>query len=328
MKFFSLCMIFICHSMHALFSYDRAVSQAQQGDWPAAKHGLNSLLADSPHQPDLLYDAGVAAFKVEDYEKAYAYFSKVAQDTHANPLLQEQATFNAGNAQVKREKLQEALECYDKTLELNPNNEPAKHNKELVKKMLEQQKQQQQKQDKTKDKKEDQKQDQQKNEDQQNQQDQKDQERNEQDQKDEQDQQQNQQQPQDKSQQDSSKEQSGNKKKQPSDMNQQEKQKNNESPQQQERKKGDSEQTPEQQEQAGQESGKEKSPADQYAQQQQKAAAADEQEKKNQKLAQALNPQLQRFMAQQEKKDADANKQLTKAMMATKGGQRNEDHNW
>jgi Ca-activated chloride channel family protein len=162
--FFAL-IFFFCSSstLHAMtgLHYGRAITSAQKEDWKSAHDQLNNLVIDAPNRPDLLYDSGVASYKTDNFEEAYAYFDQAAQNSQKDKLLQEKAYFNLGNVAVQLEKLEDAIAHYEKTLELNPDNQYAKHNLETVKKMLEQQQQQDQKNDQKDDKqdKQDQKKD-------------------------------------------------------------------------------------------------------------------------------------------------------------------------
>ena len=56
------------------------------------------------------------------------------------------ALYNKGNALAKSQRLGEALQAYNQSLEINSKNSDAQHNKELVEKQLEQQQQQNQEQ--------------------------------------------------------------------------------------------------------------------------------------------------------------------------------------
>ena len=102
------------------------------------------------------------AFKQENYQQAAEQFDnpqwkataqhKAGQLEQAIETLQhdDSATglYNKGNALAQSGQLQEALAAYEKSLEINPDNEDAKYNKEQVEKELEKQKQQQQQSDK------------------------------------------------------------------------------------------------------------------------------------------------------------------------------------
>lgn len=100
------------------------------------------------------------AFQQENYQQAAEQFDKpqwkaaaqykAGQLDQAIETLQhdESATglYNKGNALAQSGQLQEALTAYEKSLEINPDNEDAKYNREQVEKQLEKQKQQQQQQ--------------------------------------------------------------------------------------------------------------------------------------------------------------------------------------
>jgi len=124
--------------------YDTAAHLAQQEKWEAAGQKLQELVVDNPDRPDLLYDAGVVSYQQGDFQTARAYFSNVTKLETVPPTVKEQAHFNLGNTQVALNQLSDAIEQYEQTLVLNSDNERAKHNLELVKKMLEQQQQQEQ----------------------------------------------------------------------------------------------------------------------------------------------------------------------------------------
>lgn len=146
------------------WDYAKATKAAQAGDWHNAQTILSSLLVEEPDNSSLLYDVGVAAYRLEQPEKAVAYFSS-AHETAQDVQLKEQSLFNRANAYVSLKEFEKALEDYGSVLSLNPANESAKHNRDKVKEMLEQQKQQQ----KNQEQKQDQKQKQQENKDQQSQ---------------------------------------------------------------------------------------------------------------------------------------------------------------
>ncbi len=144
MIIFFLCMIVHIFSMEAapFLAHSKAVSAGNTGDHARAQQLLNQALVASPHDAVLLYDTGVSACKLEQYEEAAAYFEKAAELTEKSQL-QEEAWFNAGNAQAHQKKYDAALQQYEKVLAKNPNHERARHNYEQVKKLKEQEEQQQ-----------------------------------------------------------------------------------------------------------------------------------------------------------------------------------------
>ncbi len=126
------------------WSYSQATSSAQKGDWKETQKCIRSLLVDEPDRPDLLYDAGVTAYKLKEFEKADAYFSAVAEQESAENELKKQAHFNRGNTKVALHKLEDAFAAYEQALAIDSDDQKARHNRDKVKEMLEQQKEQQQ----------------------------------------------------------------------------------------------------------------------------------------------------------------------------------------
>ncbi|GMU19742.1 MAG: hypothetical protein AMXMBFR12_09340 [Candidatus Babeliales bacterium] len=119
--------------------------QSQKNNWPQAEQLLTQVIIENPDKPDALYDLGVVAYKNNNFDTALNYFNKAASHPMANSMLQQQAHFNAGNAHVQLKQLQEAIDAYDNVLALKPDHKEALHNKEMVKKMMEENKQEQKK---------------------------------------------------------------------------------------------------------------------------------------------------------------------------------------
>jgi Ca-activated chloride channel family protein len=142
------------------WKYSKAMSALANGNCAQAEGLMQSILVDEPSRPDLLYDLGVASFKNKEYSQAAAYFASAAQADACPPRLQEQSYFNLGNASVELNQLNDAIVHYEKVLQLNEKNEQAKHNLDVVKKMLEEQEQKKQQDQQDKENQEDQKDDQ------------------------------------------------------------------------------------------------------------------------------------------------------------------------
>ncbi|HET9857619.1 MAG TPA: VWA domain-containing protein [Chthoniobacterales bacterium] len=105
---------------------------------------------DSSQKEKIEFDAGAAAFKMGDYNKALQSFSNALLS--ADKGLQENSHFNLGRTLEDRadmdqtnettlKDLTDAAAHYESTLRLNPKNEPAKANLEEVKKKIERLKQ-------------------------------------------------------------------------------------------------------------------------------------------------------------------------------------------
>jgi Ca-activated chloride channel homolog len=189
-----------------------ALREYNAGKYDEALKEYERLLQKKSDDPRLHFNAGTAAYRNRQFEEAAKQFNA----TLAAPDLKLQglAYYNEGNSlyhlgegtpdpKKRTESWEKALQDYQSSVKLNPQDTDAKFNYEFVKKKLEELKQQQQQQQKQQNK-----QDQNQNKDQQQQQQNQDQQKQDQQkQQDQQQQQQQQQQAQQKQQQDSSQQQ-------------------------------------------------------------------------------------------------------------------------
>lgn len=173
------------------------LDEYKNGEFEKAGAVFQEQLKNQPSSKALQFNSGAAAYKSGDFEKAIAQFTDalLAEDQK----LREDASYNLANSLVrkgeaakeneaKKTNWKNALEHYEETLRLNPDNQLAAQNRDITKKLLEdlekQEQQQKQQDQKNKDQK-DQKQDKQDKQD--KQQDQKDQQKQDQQKSDEKD---------------------------------------------------------------------------------------------------------------------------------------------
>lgn len=136
-----------------------------QKNYKGALDTFTQQIKRNPDSHALHYDAGAAAYKAGDYDRALEAFSRAT--TTNDPAMRAKAEYNLANTLVQRgakqsakepklKEWQNALQHYDEALKVEPKDEDAKYNRELVRKMMEelekqqppeQQQQQQQKQD-------------------------------------------------------------------------------------------------------------------------------------------------------------------------------------
>jgi Ca-activated chloride channel homolog len=210
---------FLLWPAQGLASPSSALREYKAGKYDEALKEYERLLQKKSDDPRLHFNAGTAAYRNRQFEEAAKQFNA----TLASPDLKLQglAYYNEGNSlyhlgeaipdpKKRTESWEKALQDYQSSVKLNPQDTDAKFNYEFVKKKLEELKQQQQQQNQQN------KQDQNQKQDQQEQQQQQGQDQQKQDQKKEQDQQQQQQQQQaqQNQKQDSSQQQSDQQKKQ------------------------------------------------------------------------------------------------------------------
>jgi len=166
-----------------------ALREYQAGNFDKAQQEFERLLQKNQDDLRFQFNAGAAAYRNKQFNQAADHFSKALNAPDLK--LQEKAYYNRGNTffhlgeaipepQKKIETWEKSVKDFEATTKLNPQDADAKHNLDLVKRLLEelkqQQQQQQQQQDQNKDdqqQKQDQQQDQQPNKDQQKQENQK-----------------------------------------------------------------------------------------------------------------------------------------------------------
>lgn len=97
------------------------------------QHFQDALL-DDPENPVGHFNVGESLYKKKNYQEALKSYEK-ALSTQEIPLRQK-TYYNMGNTFYQLNKYQEAIESYIKALELDPTDEDAKHNLELVRAKL------------------------------------------------------------------------------------------------------------------------------------------------------------------------------------------------
>jgi hypothetical protein len=166
-KLLLLLAFFLSTSMVALFEFDRAVACQQANDWKSSLSFLEGRLIEQPHNSLYLYHAGLAHYKLGNFEFAQNYFEKFVNSVDSQDIQSRiKGLFNQGNALFKSNKFEAAIAAYDTVLLLDNQNTYAITNKKLAEEKLKQRNDQQQSnQDQNKsqdDKKEDNKESQQK----------------------------------------------------------------------------------------------------------------------------------------------------------------------
>jgi Ca-activated chloride channel family protein len=132
-----------------------ALREYRSGNYEEAFKDYEALLKKKSDDPRLHFNAGAAAYRTRKFEEAAKEFD--AAIATPDLKLQALAYYNRANAQYwigeknedpskRSEVWQKAVQDYDSSLKLNPQDADAKFNRDLVKKKLEELKQQQQKQ--------------------------------------------------------------------------------------------------------------------------------------------------------------------------------------
>src|SRR5207244_11818485 len=70
------------------FSYDSAMYAAQKGDIQSADEKMRKVVVNAPDRADVLYDAGVLAHELKNFNQAIAYFTRAADQAYADKDMQ------------------------------------------------------------------------------------------------------------------------------------------------------------------------------------------------------------------------------------------------
>lgn len=146
-----LIILLVCQtSLPALAGVDReklkkGIQAYEQEQWDEALNRFQDALLDDPENPQLHFNIGAAQYKKQKYEDALKSFEKAILTRDIK--LQQHAYYNQGNVFYQMNQYPEAIQAYKKALDLNPGDQDAKFNLELVRAKLKEQAQKQQQQD-------------------------------------------------------------------------------------------------------------------------------------------------------------------------------------
>jgi Ca-activated chloride channel family protein len=137
--------VLLCSSAYATAP---GVNAYQQGKFEDAYKEFQDTLKSHPQsraEDELQFDSGTAAYKLKDYNKALESFSQALLTPDTG--LQNKGHYNLGNTLYQRGEMQKsddkklsdwtnALDHYEQSLKLDPQNKEAKDNYEYVKKKI------------------------------------------------------------------------------------------------------------------------------------------------------------------------------------------------
>src|SRR3990167_108325 len=145
-------------NLSAVFEDYKFAKAYNAGDYKKAQSVLERSLIDAPFEKDNLYNLANTFYMQKDFQQAANYYEKL-NEQDLNEKEKEESIFNLGNSNAQLKKYKEALENYENVLKINPENERARKNYEIIKKMLEEQQKQQNKDNKNDQEKKDQQKD-------------------------------------------------------------------------------------------------------------------------------------------------------------------------
>jgi Ca-activated chloride channel homolog len=125
---------------------DDALERYRKGEFAASRQEYERLAQENPDDFRLRFNAGAAAYRMDDFESAAGLFEQVLRSPDLE--LQQRGWYNLGNSRYrageaeqdpdkKREQWQQALSSYTAALKLNPGDPLAQANYQAVKRAIE-----------------------------------------------------------------------------------------------------------------------------------------------------------------------------------------------
>ena len=128
--------------LSVLFGQDKGKKAYEEGHYDEARIYYEHVLKNRKKDDGAQYGLGVTAYQQKDMETAARALNNAMNSD--NKSLASKAMYNLGNMFRDQQKMEESLALYRKAIELDPTDEDAKVNYELLKQVLQQQEQQQQ----------------------------------------------------------------------------------------------------------------------------------------------------------------------------------------
>ena len=125
-----------------LFGQDKGKKAYEEGHYDEARVYYEHVLKNRKKDNGAQFGLGVTAYQQKDMETAARALNNAMNSDDKS--LASKAMYNLGNMFRDQQKMEESLALYRKAIELDPTDEDAKVNYELLKQVLQQQEQQQQ----------------------------------------------------------------------------------------------------------------------------------------------------------------------------------------
>ena len=125
-----------------LFGQDKGKKAYEEGHYDEARIYYEHVLKNRKKDNGAQFGLGVTAYQQKDMETAARALNNAMNSDDKS--LASKAMYNLGNMFRDQQKMEESLALYRKAIELDPTDEDAKVNYELLKQVLQQQEQQQQ----------------------------------------------------------------------------------------------------------------------------------------------------------------------------------------
>ena len=133
---------FLLLYLGVLFGQDKGKKAYEEGHYDEARIYYEHILKNRKKDNGAQFGLGVTAYQQKDMETAARALNNAMNSDDKS--LASKAMYNLGNMFRDQQKMEESLALYRKAIELDPADEDAKVNYELLKQVLQQQEQQQQ----------------------------------------------------------------------------------------------------------------------------------------------------------------------------------------
>ncbi len=137
--FLLVCPVLMMVSQSALamnpFTFEKANHQHEAEAYDKARETYSDLSKKNPSDAELHYNMGANDYRLNDFTRAEENYTKALDNQDNN--MRSKTLFNLGNVRYKQKDMKGALEYYEKALQVNPDYEAAKLNREYVKKVME-----------------------------------------------------------------------------------------------------------------------------------------------------------------------------------------------
>jgi tetratricopeptide (TPR) repeat protein len=112
----------------------KGIKAYEESQWDEALQHFQDAQLDDPENPVGHFNLGEAHYKRKNYEEALTSYEKSLNTQEID--LKQQIYYNLGNTYAQMNKYQEAIQSYIKALEIDPDDQDAKFNLELVRARL------------------------------------------------------------------------------------------------------------------------------------------------------------------------------------------------
>ena len=134
--------ILLIVSIHFMFGQDKGKSAYNDQRYGDAKKYYQDILSKRKNDNAAKFGLGVTAYKQKDIETALSSLN--AAKNSEDSKLASKAYYNLGNMLREQNKMDESLAFYKKAIELDPSDQDAKINFELLKQVIQEQQNQEQ----------------------------------------------------------------------------------------------------------------------------------------------------------------------------------------